>query len=132
MPDTNNVFSKSKRKLTIQYAFLDIPEMNYKCFSFFSFSWHTKEMIDACMRAYEIVTTKTKKMLEATCSLSFKDFGIGNGLFTTVNLRSGSPVASLKIDSYIICGYSTTLSVYEMLTKVPTLNCFVELFNSYR
>ena len=78
-----------------------MPYMNCICFSFRSFSWQTKAMVDACMRAYEIVMTKTRKMLEAAFSCSYNSFGIGHGLFVTENLSLGSPVASLIMDSYM-------------------------------
>ena len=75
--------------------------MNCMCLSLRSFSWHTKATEEACIRAYEIVITKTRKMLDAAFSLSFSTSGIGHGLLTTVNLSLLSPVASFMIDSYI-------------------------------
>ena len=74
--------------------------------------------------------TRTRKMLEAACSYSLYCCEIGQGLFSTVNFSLGSPVASFMIDSYMNCGYAAALSTCVMLTRVPTLNYFVELFIS--
>ena len=57
---------------------------------------------------------------------------MGQGLFTVVNLSFGSPVASRIIDSYMYYGYRAAALGWVKLTKVPTLNYFVELFSSYR
>ena len=71
------------------------------CFNFFSFSWQTNAIVEAYIRAYDIVITKTRKILDTTCSYSLSAAVIGHGLLTTVNLSLLSPVASLMIDSYM-------------------------------
>ena len=78
--------------------------MNCMCFSLRSFSWVMKEIVEACIRAKEIVITNTRKMDETAFSYSCRFLGMGHGLFTVVNLTLGSPVASLMIDSYMNCG----------------------------
>ena len=56
-------------------------------------------MVDDCIKANDIVITKTRKMLEATCSCFFSILVSGKGLFVTENLILGSPVANFMIDS---------------------------------
>ena len=58
-------------------------------------------MVDDCIKANDIVITKTRKMLEATCSCFFSILVSGKGLFVTENLILGSPVANFMIDSYM-------------------------------
>ena len=54
--------------------------------------------VDADTRAKATEITKTIKTPETVCSCFDKSSVIGNGELMTVNYRSGSPVASLKID----------------------------------
>lgn len=51
MAETISDLKRSNRKLTSQYAVLDIPWMNCMCFRFLSFSWQTNAIVEACISA---------------------------------------------------------------------------------
>ena len=66
--------------------------------------------VEAETKAKATETTKTMKTPETVFSCFDRTSVSGNGLLIMLNWRSGLPVASLRIDWYMNCGYRAETS----------------------